>query len=311
VHRNLALAYYNKQKNPQKALKELEAAFKMDTSDFRILMELDQLYKKLGRTPDERFTFLSQYPEAMSYRDDLYLELVTLNNLKGQHEQALDLLMTRKFHPWEGGEGKVTGQYLYAHAELAKKAIATGNFTKALEHLNATASYPHNLGEGKLHGARENDIFYWKGCAYEGLDDMQNARECWETASKGLSEPSAAMFYNDQQPDKIFYQGLALSRLNCMDEARSRFFKLKDYGKKHLFDTVKIDYFAVSLPDLLIWEDDLQHRNTLHCWYLIGLGCLGLNRIPEAREYFSKVLEEDAYHAGSRIHLAMCKPSPA
>jgi len=309
VRRNLALAYYNKQNNPQKALVELEAAFALDTTDSRILMELDQLYKKLGKSVDERFALLNKYPEAISYRDDLYLELVTLHNLKGNHSQALDLIMKRKFHPWEGGEGKVTGQYLFAHTELAKQAIASKNFIQALEHLNATEAYPHNLGEGKLCGTQENDIFYWKGCAYEGYGDTIKAKECWATASDGLSEPSAAMFYNDQQPDKIFYQGLALLKLNRNEEANGRFNRLKDYGEKHIFDTVKVDYFAVSLPDLLIWEDDLQRRNTLHCLYLLGLGCLGLDMVSKARDNFSKIIEEDVYHAGSRIHFAMCKPA--
>lgn len=305
VHRNLALAYYNKQNNPHKALAELEAAFALDTTDSRILMELDQLYKKLGRSVDERFALLSKYPEAINYRDDLYLELVTLHNLKGNYKQALDLIMKRKFHPWEGGEGKVTGQYLLAHTELAKEAMASKNYTKALEHLTATEIYPHNLGEGKLCGAQENDIFYWKGCVYEGYGDIIKAHECWAIASDGLSEPSAAMFYNDQQPDKIFYQGLALLKLGRFNDANGRFNKLKDYGEKHIFDKVKIDYFAVSLPDLLIWEDDLQRRNTLHCWYLMGLGNLGLGNSLKAKEFFSKVLDVDLYHIGSRIHLAM------
>jgi tetratricopeptide (TPR) repeat protein len=214
--------------------------------------------------------------------------------------------MKRKFHPWEGGEGKVTGQYLFAHTEMAKKAISERDYNRALLHLNATDEYPHNLGEGKLYGVQENDINYWKGCAYNGLEDKNKATVFWEKASKGLSEPSAAMFYNDQQPDKIFYQGLALVMLNRKDEAYSRFNKLKDYGEKHIFDKVKIDYFAVSLPDLLIWDDDLQKRNSLHCWYLIGLGCLGLGLTEKAREYFTKILDADINHVGSRVHLDMC-----
>jgi tetratricopeptide (TPR) repeat protein len=305
VRRNLALAYYNKTNNPQRALEELEEAFALDPFDSRILMELDQLYKKLGRTVDERFTFLSKFTEIVECRDDLYLELVTLCNLKGDYQKTLDLLMKRRFHPWEGGEGKVIGQFLFSNIELAKLEITLGNFRRALEYLAATESYPHNLGEGKLFGAQENDIHYWKGCAYEGLGEHQKATELWEIASKGLSEPSAAMFYNDQQPDKIFYQGLALLKLNRDAEAKGRFNKLKDYGEKHIFDKVKIDYFAVSLPDLQIWDDDLQRRNTLHCWYLMGLGHLGLGNNNKAKEFFSKVLEADAYHIGSIIHLAM------
>ncbi|HLP14933.1 MAG TPA: hypothetical protein VK470_01670, partial [Bacteroidota bacterium] len=98
----------------------------------------------------------------------------------------------------------------------------------------------------------------------------------------------------------------ALARLGQSDNARRRFNTLKDYGERHIFDTVKMDYFAVSLPDLLIWGDDLQKRNTLHCMYLIGLGHLGLGNAMKAREYFSAILEQDINHIGSRVHLAMC-----
>ncbi|HLP16538.1 MAG TPA: DUF5107 domain-containing protein [Bacteroidota bacterium] len=306
VRRNLSLAYYNKQHASSRALEELEHAFALDTTDHRILMELDQLYKKLGRQFAERLAFLKKYPAAVEYRDDLSLEVVTLHNALGEHETALEQLMKRRFHPWEGGEGKVTGQYVFAHTELAKKALSVGEYQNALTHLNATDEYPHNLGEGKLYGAQENDIQYWKGIAFHGLNDTASAMQCWQRASIGSSEPSAALFYNDQQPDQIFYQGLALARLGQSDNARRRFNTLKDYGERHIFDTVKMDYFAVSLPDLLIWDDDLQKRNTLHCTYLIGLGYLGLGNAMKAREYFSAILEQDINHTGSRLHLAMC-----
>ncbi|HEX3006973.1 MAG TPA: DUF5107 domain-containing protein, partial [Bacteroidales bacterium] len=49
VRRNLSLAYHNKYQKIQEALEEMEAAFLLDESDSRILMELDQLYKKLNR----------------------------------------------------------------------------------------------------------------------------------------------------------------------------------------------------------------------------------------------------------------------
>jgi tetratricopeptide (TPR) repeat protein len=307
VHRNLALAYFNKLKNKEKALKELEKAFALDTTDSRIFMELDQLYKKLGKSPAERLTFLETYPLSVVDRDDVYLERVTLYNLLGNHEKALDLLLNRNFHPWEGGEGKVTGQYLYAHTELAKQAFRNHQFTEALDHLNATETYPHNLGEGKLYGAQEKDIFYWKGCVYEGLGDTRNATVCWEKASAGQLQPSAAMFYNDQQPDQIFYQGLALLKLNRHTQANDLFSGLVRYGENQLSEKVKIDYFAVSLPDLLIWEEDLQKRNMVHCRYLIGLGYLGLRRIDEAIKCFDAVLEEDLNHSGARTHLKMTK----
>lgn len=303
VHRNLSLAYFNKQKEPEKALAELEKAFTLDQTDARILMELDQLYKRMNYLPERRLQNLEKYLDLVEDRDDLYLERATLYNLLGQYETAFELIMARKFHPWEGGEGKVTGQYVRSLTEMAKKGIQDQQYEKAIEILNCAQSYPENLGEGKLIGAQENEIFYWLGCAFHGLGNEEKATESWEKAASGMNEPSAAIFYNDQQPDTIFYQGLALIKLDKKEEAKERFEKLVNFGKQHLDDVFKLDYFAVSLPDLQIWEDDLQRRNKLHCKYLLGLGYLGLGNIEKAKNFFKPILKTDINHIGCKIHL--------
>ncbi len=107
------------------------------------------------------------------------------------------------------------------------------------------------------------------------------------------------MYYNDQPPGTIFYQGFALMRLGREDEARSRFNKLIDYGKQHLLDDVKIDYFAVSLPNFLVFDDDLNKRNRIHCKYMVGLGYLGLGQLVMAREELTQVVELDQNHQGA------------
>ncbi|KAF9118057.1 hypothetical protein BGX30_004874 [Mortierella sp. GBA39] len=104
----------------------------------------------------------------------------------------------------------------------------------------------------------------------------------------------------------IFYQGAALRRLGREAEARSRFNKLVDYGEKHLFDRPQIDYFAVSLPDFLVFEDDLHKRNEIHCHYMMGLGQLGLGRIREAEEHFRQALALEPHHQGAAQHLELC-----
>jgi tetratricopeptide (TPR) repeat protein len=281
VHRNLSLVYFNKQNEAQKALAELEKAFALDETDSRILMELDQLYKRMNFAPEVRLQNLEKYPELVDNRDDLYLERATLCNQLGQFEKAFELIMARQFHPWEGGEGKVTGQYAFSLTELAKKAIQEEEYEKAIDLLEKAQLYPENLGEGKLTGAQENAIFYWLGNAWSGLGENEKACQYWEIASSGISEPVPAIFYNDQQPDTIFYQGLALIKLGKYEEAKARFNKLIDFGNAHLNDEFKLDYFAVSLPDLQIWEDDLTKRNRQNCLNLIGLGEIGLSKIHE------------------------------
>lgn len=304
-HRNLALLYFNKTNQKELAQEHLEQAFKLDNKSARILMELDQLYKKINASLDTRLNLLEGNLSLTLSRDDLYLELITLYNFKGRNCEALKLLEKRQFHPWEGGEGKVPFAYKNVLIELAKTELRAGECQEALDHLMAAQQYPHNLGEGKLFGAQENDVNYWLGCVYERLDDQTSANECWHMATKGLSEPTQAMFYNDQQPDTIFYQGLAFVKLGEDQQARLLFEKLVAYGETHMDDQVKLDYFAVSLPDLLIWEEDLTIRNVIHCTYLIGLGEYGLNNMGAAYEAFKRVTELDTYHLPSHVLLNM------
>lgn len=307
VHRNLALAYYNKLEDQDRALMSLEKAFALDTTDARILMELDQLYKRHNKGLAERLAFLEEHIALVIQRDDVYLERIALYNQLGDYEKAFTLLENRIFHPWEGGEGKVTGQYIISLTEMAKQAIQSGEFDKAIQFLEHAQVYPENLGEGKLHGVQENDIHYWLGVAYEKKGATEKANQYWALASEGLSEPAAAIFYNDQQPDKIFYQGLAQLKLNKPEAANIRFKKLVAYGDKHQNDEVTIDYFAVSLPDLQIWEDNLNRRNNIHCSYMKGLGLLGLQQYEEAEQLFESVISQEKGHTGVLIHLNMSK----
>lgn len=303
VFRNLAIAAYNKQADKEKALKFFEHAFSLNITDARVLMELDQLYKKLNYDPKTRLEFLQQNWTVASKRDDLYLEITALKNFLGDYQAAYAQIMNRKFHPWEGGEGRVSGQYTYSLIELAKSNIKLGAYQNAVDQLEQAQVYPHNLGEGKLPGTQENDIFYWLGEAYSFLGEGEKSILYWQKATEGLSEPSAAMFYNDQQPDKIFYQGLAWQKLGQEQSAHQIFENLVSYGLKHQSDQVKLDYFAVSLPDLLIFEDNLSLRNRIHCKYISALGYLGLRQLEEAKKLLNEVLGEDKVHFGAATHL--------
>ena len=282
----------------------MERAFALDTADARILMELDQLYRRMQYPHAMRLALLHDHQELVEQRDDLLLEEITLLNQTGEYEKAMHLLDTHHFHPWEGGEGKVTAQYQTCRVEQAK-AILLDNDTPTSEQLDKAIGlllecleYPHHLGEGKLYGAQENDFHYFLGCAYQIKGDEAKARAYWEEATKGPQEPAAAMYYNDAKPDKIFYQGMALLRLGRRDEANGRFYKLVNFGKQHIFDKVVMDYFAVSLPDLLIWEDSLDTKNLIHCKYMLALGYYGMGDQEKALKYLSEVEELDNNHQG-------------
>ena len=298
VWRNLALAAYNKQDDKQKALELMEKAFHLDESNSRILMELDQLKKALGLPHAERLSSLQQYPALIQERDDLVLEEITLLNQVGRYEEAMTKLDAHKFHPWEGGEGKVPAQYQISRVEQVKRLLAGDNaqLDKALVLLEQCLEYPHHLGEGKLYGAQENDFYYLMALAYEKKGEVEKMHECLLKATEGPTEPAAAMYYNDAKPDKIFYAALAYRKLGNENKARSLFYRLLDYGEKHIFDEVRMDYFAVSLPDLLIWDGDLQLKNTIHCKLMMALGHIGLGHTDRGLRYLSEVEDLDVNH---------------
>lgn len=301
--RNLALAYYNRLDRQDETQALLEKAFELDKKDSRIFMELDQFYKKQGKSHAERLALLDKYIDLVEQRDDMIIERITLINQLGRYEEAKELIGKYQFHAWEGGEGKITKQYSLCRIELAKKAIADKKFDVAIKLLHEIDVYPHNLGEGKLAVVEENDLNYYKGLAYRGAGDEAKATEFLVKATIGSQKPKQAFFYNDQQPDKIYYQGLAWAALGNQAKANGRFHALIDHGEYHLFEECRIDYFAVSLPDLAIWEDDLNVRNQIHCYYVMGLGHLGMGNVAEAEKYLEKVQELDVNHQDSQLML--------
>ena len=275
-YRNLALLSYNVLKNAEEAMALMKKAFAMDETDARILYELDLLKKRTGVSPAERRKALEERMPLTESRDDLYLEYITLLNLTGDCEEALRRILSHRFHPWEGGEGKAPEQYIFS-------CLALGKIRDAFV-------YPENLGEGKLSGAQENRQNYLLGLS---LGDTEEARDAFRKASTGISEPASAMYYNDQPPETIFYQGMALLKLGETEEAEKRFRKLVSYADDHIGDHVRIDYFAVSLPDLLVFDEDLDKKNRLHCLFMKALGLYGLGKRKESRELFEEALAEN------------------
>lgn len=296
VRRNLALAYYNKKKDPIGAREMLKTAWQLNPSDARIFLELDQLYKKLGVSFETRLKNFEEHKNIIKERDDLYIEYITLLNLTSRFKEAYSCIMSRKFHPWEGGEGKITAQYTLSLTELAKKEQMAQNWQKSKDLLRKALEYPENLGEGKLEGTKDNQIYYYLGIACDELGQHEKAHACFQKASMGTDEPAGAMFYNDQPADRILYQGLAKKKLGLIKEANARFYRLLDYGEQHLDDQVKIDYFAVSLPDFLIFDDDYTQKNRAHCYYLMGLAHIGLGSPAKAREFFKHALAAEPSH---------------
>jgi Tfp pilus assembly protein PilF len=49
-----------------------------------------------------------------------------------------------------------------------------------------------------------------------------------------------------------------------------------------------------------IWEEDLDHKNKIHCLYVMGLGYLGNGDRALAMDYLAQVQRLDPNHQGSQ-----------
>lgn len=291
--RNLGIAYFNVRKDPERALSAYEMAFRVNPADARLLYELDQLLKRLGVPPARRLAQLESRAELVSQRDDLTTELITLLNQTGQPWRALDILAKRRFNPWEGGEGLVSGQYAWSHLLIARSFLESGAFEKALTHLSKAREYPHSLGEGKHLLTRETHLDYLSGLALSQLGRTEEARQVWAHAAVDTGTLNWM----------TYYRAVSLQALGRREEASRILSEMRVFATEQMQAEVKIDYFATSLPNLLLFEDDLQKRNQVDCLFLLALAELGERNIDRASALLRQVVSLDGNHLAVQEEL--------
>ncbi len=271
VKRNLALFYFNKKRDIATALKYLKEAYSLDKSNGRIMLELYELLVIFGTSDAELLAFIQDNIAVATQRDDLYLYYIALINTQKNCYYAKKLLLSRQFHPWEGGEGKVSKVYKEILINIANDMLSKGDKHTAIEELKQAFSFPTSLGEGKLALDFDNDIWYMIGEIYESLGDNKNATYCFNMATQGEISIDIGMYYNDSPIIYQYYMAKAYKKMGDLDRASLIKQKLQSYYHAHFGKEFVIDYFAVSLPDMLIWEQDINNKNDAYCMYLLDL----------------------------------------
>jgi tetratricopeptide (TPR) repeat protein len=294
VLRNLAIAYFNVRGQQESALRAFDRAFLAKPTDSRVLFERDQLWKRVGKSPQSRHEELLNHLDLIHERDDLSVEFATLLNQLEQPSQALDLLLTRKFQPWEGGEGLVLGQYIKARLLLGRRALEKGDALTARTEFQAALESPENLGEAKHLLANQSDIYFWLGCACEKLGEMNEAVAWWRraTAQKGDFQQMSVRKISEM----TYWSALAHQRLGEGADATSIFRRIYEYSVQLEATEPKIDYFATSLPAMLLLNEDIARRNTIEAWFLRAQALSGLGRTSEAETLLRQILEIDINH---------------
>jgi tetratricopeptide (TPR) repeat protein len=256
VERNLGIAAYNVEHDPELAATHFEAARRRRPDDSRLLFEADQLAERRGTAPADRLRALELRPDLVDERDDLSVVRARLLTLVGRHHEALAAVAARRFQPWEGGEGQVLGVWEAAQLAAATEALSAGDPARARTHVESALEPPRTLGEARHPLQTTAELHLALGDALASLGDDDGARGAWHEAAAATGDFAgmATQAFTERSAAAV----TALSRLGADDEARALLAQFDAFVDELATTPAEVDYFATSLPTMLLFQDDPQ-----------------------------------------------------
>jgi tetratricopeptide (TPR) repeat protein len=250
--RNAAVATVNTGGDPDTADAHFARALELSPDDPRLVFERDLLASVRGVSSSDRLAAIERHDPRVFVRDDLTLGYLDLLLMAGRTDDALSILSTRRFQPFEGGEGKAIAAYDRATLGVARRLMET-DARAAAEQLAAGIGVPANLGEGRHPADSMAERFLLLGDALERAGDVGAAVEAWRRA-RSVGGPLAVAPRPAEAAD--FWAGVAHLRLGEADAAEQVWAALDARAEALDRARPQADYFATSLPELLLFDTD-------------------------------------------------------
>lgn len=305
--RGLGIHAFNKLKDIKLARQYYKEALAYSNADERIIFENDLLLKLSGANMDERLALLDKYHTQDCVRDDLKTETVTLLNAKGRIDEAYAMLKNKIFHVFEGGEGKITNQFIINAILRSVQLDQEQKTQEALDTILSALTYPYNLSEGRLAGQTDNDLYFFAAYYAKKLNQDNKVQEYLQKATCGDTNITEQHYYNDQPLDYVFYNALALKCQGHKDEANAIFKNMIDWANKSMHSKVEKDFFAVSLPQLVVLDSDDNQQRIANCYLMKMLGAIGLGDEKLFTEAHNQLVEADPANFKAPLYQGLAK----
>lgn len=212
--RNAAVATYTVTGDVTAALALYERAI-ASAPDARLVYECDQLRARGPVGAHERLVELEKHRELVLLRDDATTAYCDLLIDADRLDDAGAILDTRRFAPFEGGEGRVLELWERYNLAVSGARERAGDLVGALEAVHRAIDVPERLGEDRHELADTTAIYARLATLLERLGRVDEAAEAGASA-----RPHAVVT------------------------------PVRDDGT--------IDYFATSLPDLLLFPPPVR-----------------------------------------------------
>ena len=285
--RNLGIAYFNVFHDVEAAKGAYLRAFRLalqagsvSGETARALYERDQLWKRTRERPDARLMELEKYPELVQQRDDLTIEYAALHNQSTHYAKALEILRSRRFVPWGGGDRPILTQWTRANIALGREALwrsagSGGDPRRALEHFESVLTPPENLGETWPPQSNQGEAHYWAGLAARATGTPEAAQRHLLAAAEtvGDSPQEVALPYSDG----FYWACLALQELGRPKDARRHFEAMLAFSQTLKNAPAKTLSPLTSLSASPPFDEDPQARQTESSLLLEALARHGLN----------------------------------
>jgi tetratricopeptide (TPR) repeat protein len=261
LYRNIGEIYWKKRKDYKRAEEMFEKAVAYSSDDFRLYVTLDELYA-INRKHSEREKLYKEAPSNVKENFNYVLKRAQYYVDTNQSTQALEILRTHTFLPWEGWT-RAREVYVLALLKRAHSYMKNAEYKKALKDYFAAMEYPEDLGTGKPSRPvfiREN---FYIGLCYRELGKIDIAEKHFREAEKEKTGIASINRY---------YKALALRKLGRTKEAD----RLLTEMKRRSEDLIR------------------QGRRVRSQYYLwASMACHALGNSTQAKEYLAHALELD------------------
>ena len=240
---------------------------------------------------EKRVPTFDRNAAVIAQRDDAENRAVALKVATGDYDDAIRMMTGRHFAVAEGANLNVSEHWTDAHILRAQKYIQAKRYAEALADLQAAVAIPANLplGAAGFGAARNAEVAWWTGVAYEGSGERQKALDSWDRAAHAPAGSAQA-----------YYQALALEKLGQADQAKTIFTGLVDSGKAALQQTAPA---AAPGRGGRGGRAQTPRARMAAAHYLEGLGYLGLNESAQAKAELSQAVEMSPDLVGARVAL--------
>lgn len=291
VLRNLGLAVQNVHGASDRAASYYTRALEAAPHDARLLFEADQLDGLRAVDPGRRLATLEKRGDLVNQRDDLSIQFAELLTAQGRAAESVAFLTGRVFQPWEGGEGRVLGAWEQAHLALARTALGAGDPPQAVNYARRALSPIASLGEARHELANTAQMYLTLGDALAADGQQEAAREAWTAAAtqSGDFQGMRVQTCSERTAASVW----ALRRLGRTADAQRLCNDLAAYVEEQEQHTPRIDYFATSLPSMLLFARNIAETNRDRCLvFRAQLADLD-NRSSDAAALAAEVLRRD------------------